>query len=260
MKPEQARRLLRELLDAISYPNGMARTDDFAGLRQVDAKVREGQMIIAALPGFGERLAKEMEADEDFLANSRRVRLEALGNYCRSAERFLSAGVMRPEKKKLFKAPNTAHLTAVFPQLDEVIQERWLEAQRCQHASAYFAAVVLMGSILEALLLARVHLSPAEANRASAAPKNRSGSVLAFHDWSLSSLIDVAAELRWIKVDRKSFGHALRDSRNVIHPWYHVQVQADYDRATCEMCWHVLRASVDDLLVSLPAAEREPNG
>jgi hypothetical protein len=42
-----------------------------------------------------------------------------------------------------------------MPGLDVVIKDRWLEAQKCQHAKAYFAAVIIMGSMLEALLLSR---------------------------------------------------------------------------------------------------------
>ena len=248
---QKARRLLQELLSSTAYADGRARVDDYAGLRQVDAKVRDGRMVIASLPGFGERLAQEMEQDDDFSANSRRVRLEALANYCESALQFLDAGVMTKTKKTLYRAPDVSQLTQVLPELDRIIKDRWLEAQKCEHAEAYLAAVVMMGSILEALLLARANLSLATAHSAKAAPKRKGGGNVALPEWSLSSLIDVAAEVGWIKVDRKSFGHALRDSRNVVHPWYQIQVRADFDRATCEMCWHVLKSAVGDLRQSV---------
>ncbi len=252
MDAKQARTLLKQNLAAIEGPGRVARTDEFAGLRQVDAKVRDVRMVIGALPGFGESLAREMAADLDFEANSRRVRLEALANYCRTALQLLDAGVIPSGKKQLIRAPkDLAKITGVMPDLNGIIQERWLEAQKCQHAGAYLAAGILMGSILEGLLLARANLAPADAFRANAAPKRKDGTQLPLHDWTLSSLIDVSAELKWIKIDRKSFSHALRDSRNVVHPWHQVRTGADFDQATCAMCWQVLRASVRDLIASI---------
>ena len=254
MKPQQAKELITRILDDIEDPNGAARTDDFLGLRQVDAKVREASMVIESLPGFGKRLARDMEADPDFEKNSRRVRLEALAGYCRSALRLLRVGAMSSTgKKKLLKAPkDLAKLTAIIPDLHDVIHDRWYEAQKCQHAQAYFAAVILIGSILEGLLLARAQMAPADAYRATAAPKTKGGESRPLHNWTLSSLIDVSAELGWIRSDRKSFSHALRDSRNTVHPWHHVRINASFDRSTYVLCWETLRASVRDLVASLP--------
>ena len=210
MDRRRAKPLLERILSEIRYANGAARTDDFAGLRQVEQKVREARMVISELPGFGSRLANEMDSDPDFDANSRRVRLEALAGYCDSALRFLDAGVMRSETKKLYKAPDVTELTKDIPQLEPIIRDRWLEAQKCVYAGAYLSAVIMMGSILEALLLARAHRDQGKAQTARAAPKRRDGHNLALHDWTLDSLINVAAEVGWLKVDRKSFSHALR--------------------------------------------------
>ena len=52
-----------------------------------------------------------------------------------------------------------------------------------------------MGSILEALLLARATLSPAIAYQSARAPKDKAGKVPAVQDWSLSALIDVAVDV-----------------------------------------------------------------
>lgn len=252
MDKARAAVLLRGILAAVETPNGVARTDEFQGLRQVDAKVREARMIIGDLPGFGERLAADMAADPDFEANSRRVRLEALGGYCHSVLRLFEAGAIPSGKKTLVKAPKSlSKITSVMPDLGAIIQDRWLEAQKCQHAGAYLAAVVMMGSILEALLLARAQMSPADAYRATAAPKRRHGGQVPLHEWTLNAFIDVSADLGWISLDRKRFSHALRDSRNVVHPWYQVRSRVSFDRGTCDLCWQVLRVSAQDLVGSL---------
>ncbi len=150
-------------------------------------------------------LVEEMESDSDFEANSRRVRLEALANYCRTALKFFDTGAIQT-KKQLFKGPDLTKITQIMPELEDIIQARWLEAQQCQHSGAFLAAVILMGSILEALLLARCSISPSDAYQSTAAPKDkRSGKALALHEWTLSTLIDVAVSKQWLKTDRGGF-------------------------------------------------------
>jgi hypothetical protein len=100
-----------------------------------------------------------MDYDTDFQANSRRVRLEALANHIRTAQRFLQTGAFE-SKKQLVRGLKLTVLTSIMPDLEPIIQGRWLEAQRCQIAGAYVSAVIMMGSILEALLLARCSSDP----------------------------------------------------------------------------------------------------
>jgi len=244
----QAAALIKGILEEIADGSGMARTESFGGLRAVDAKTREVKMVLKDSGALS--LLEAMEGDSDFSANSRRVRLEALANYCRTALKFFETGTLTA-KKQLFRGPDLSPITHIMPSLEPIVQARWLEAQRCQHSQAFLAAVILMGSILEALLLARCSISPQDAYQAAPAPKDRSGKSLALHDWPLSSLIDVCVERRWLKSDRGNFSHALRQSRNIVHPYEHARSGADFDEATCKVCWQVLNASVDDLLASL---------
>lgn len=108
-----------------------------------------------------------------------------------------------------------------------------------------------MGSILEALLLARAFKDSEKSYRAKAAPKDKNGKNRALTDWNLSNLIDVAVELGWLKTDRGKFSHALRDSRNMVHPYFEVSSNANIDMETCKTCWTVLNASVKDLISSI---------
>jgi hypothetical protein len=245
----KAKTLISGLLMEISSQDGRALTESFSGLRAVDAKVREAKMVLR--DAGANALVEEMEHDSDFEANSRRVRLEALANYCRTALKFFDTGALK-QKKQLFKGPDLAKITQVMPDLEPIIQARWLEAQRCQHSGAFLAAVIIMGSILEALLLARCSMNPSDAYQSSAAPKDRgSGRAIALHEWSLSVLIDVSVSRGWLKTDRGGFSHALRQSRNIVHPYEQARSGANFDEATCKVCWHVLNASVDDLLASV---------
>jgi hypothetical protein len=244
----RAKQLVAGVLGEIAFKNGNARTDSFVGLRAVDAKVREVKMVLR--DAGAQALVDEMDRDSDFEANSRRVRLESLAHYCRTALKFFDTGVIKA-KKELIRGPSLATVTDVMPDLEPIIQARWLEAQRCQHAGAYLAAVILMGSILEALLLARCSKNPSDAYQSPSAPKDKLGKAIALHDWTLNVLIDVSVDCRWLKTDRGGFSHALRQSRNIVHPYEHARSKADFDEATCKVCWQVLNASVDDLLASV---------
>lgn len=151
----------------------------------------------------------------------------------------------------LLPAPNVSVITTITPELEKSIQKRWSEAQRCQAGGNYLSAIILMGSILEALLLARASMSRSDVYSAKNAPKDKNGKPRNLDSWNLNSLINVAVELGWLKSDRAKFSHALRESRNVVHPNVEVTTNANFDEATCKTSWEVLRASVNDLLSSV---------
>ena len=132
--------------------------------------------------------------------------------------------------------------------LADVLWFRWQEAQKCVQAEAYLAAVVMMGSILEGVLLNRFEHNLEVGNRAKSSPKDRkTGKPKPVHDWGLSSMVDVAHEVGWLQGDVKRFSHALRESRNLVHP-YMQRLQGDVpDGDTCSICWQVVQAAVSDL-------------
>ena len=59
-------------------------------------------------------LIEEMDRDTDFAANGRRVRLEALANYCRTALKFFETGVLK-QKKQLFRGPDLTRIAGIMP-------------------------------------------------------------------------------------------------------------------------------------------------
>lgn len=134
------------------------------------------------------------------------------------------------------------------PVLGGILAGRWEEAQRCIEAGAHLSAIIIMGSVLEGVLFAKAEANPALVNRAAAAPKDKTGKPKMLHEWSLSSLIDVAHEVGWLQGDVKRFSHSLRDSRNIVHPYVHRLERDNPDADTCAICWQVVRAAVADLL------------
>jgi hypothetical protein len=252
MSSPKALSLLKGLLQEISLPSGAPALERFTSLREVDAKVREAKHVFASIEGLPPTFTDEMSANADFQMQSRRVRLVALAGYVRSAIKFAESGALVPPEKVIHPPPDVSKITVQMPTLKLIIDRRWTEAQRCMHAECFTAAIVMMGSILEALLLARAMLSTETASKSTKVPRNKSGHAMAVQDWNLNALIDVAVDVGWIKTDRGKFSHALRESRNVVHPWVEVTMRADFDLATCRTSWEVLLASVDDLLASYP--------
>jgi hypothetical protein len=248
MESEKALQLLKGIIAECTGPSGYVDGEKFSGLREVDAKREETVLILQGVSGLPDGFCQKIQADSNFTANSRRVRAETLVNYIKTAIKFIEAGGVTKPKKQILAPPNFSRLTSAMPGLEAVIEERWREAQRCQHVEAHTAAVILMGSVLEGLLLCKATLDPSRAYQSAKAPKNKEGKAVAVQDWSLSVLVEVAADLGWLKTDRAKFGHALRESRNAVHPWQAVAMKANFDEATCRTSWEVLLASVNDLL------------
>src|SRR5689334_8328250 len=92
----KAKAFISGLLKEIASEGGQALTESFSGLRAVDAKVREAKMVLRE--AGANALVDKMEEDSDFEANSRRVRLEALANYCRTAMKFFDTGALQQRK------------------------------------------------------------------------------------------------------------------------------------------------------------------
>lgn len=142
-----------------------------------------------------------------------------------------------------FTIPNIEKLP-IEPQAVPIIGLRLVEARAAMGAGAYLSVILLCGSVLEAVLLGAAQKEPASFNRASASPKNGSGTVKPFHEWSLAQFIDVACELGLLKPDVKKFSHGLRDFRNYIHPYEQMVSGFAPDEHTAKVCFQVLKAAL----------------
>ena len=128
------------------------------------------------------------------------------------------------------------------PELVESLENRWEEAQRCDKAGAHLAAIIMMGSILEGLLLGVFEQHPKTVNKGRRGPHKK------FSDWKLAEMIDVAHRVGWFNLHVQSFSHALRDFRNLIHPSHQVQRGTYPDADTCSVSWGVVQAVVNALV------------
>ncbi len=133
------------------------------------------------------------------------------------------------------------------PQFENVISQRLNEIKKCLLSDLPLSVIFLAGSTLEGLLIEKASKNIKDFNSSKSAPKDKNGNVKKINEWTLSSLIDVAYELKYIELDIKKFSHDLRDFRNYIHPRVQAIQNFNPDKHTAEISWKVLQATIASL-------------
>jgi len=138
-------------------------------------------------------------------------------------------------------------------EMRDILTRRWHECRKCVNAEAHLAAIVMMGGLLEALLVARANKMPVKDPliNATSAPKDKAtGKTLNYQEWMLDSYLKDAHELGWITESAKNVADVLKEYRNYIHPEKerrHGVVLAMNDSS---MFWQVTKVLVRQLLMS----------
>lgn len=132
--------------------------------------------------------------------------------------------------------------------VSEIIKLRLKEVEVCIGNEASLAAILLIGSIMEGVLLGTASMYPQQFNQAPSAPKERdTGKSRKFPDWTLNNFIDVASEVGLLKHDVKKFSHVVRDFRNYIHPYAQMSSRFFPDKHTALICFQVLKAAISQI-------------
>src|SRR5262245_60346416 len=137
------------------------------------------------------------------------------------------------------------------PAMQEILKRRWNECAKCVTSGAPLAAIVMMGGLLEALLLARVNKDPKKPTifAAAKAPKDKTtGKTLPLPDWTLRHYIDVAHELGWISSSAKDVGEVVRDYRNYIHPHKELSHGISLNDGDANLIWEIAKSIARQLL------------
>lgn len=135
------------------------------------------------------------------------------------------------------------NLLALNTEITDIIKRRLKEAESCISHGAPLAAIFLIGSILEGILLGIASSNPQLFNQAKCAPKEKpSNKVRKFYDWTLNDFIDVAFEIGILKQDVKKFSIVVRDFRNYIHPYQQMASHFSPDKQTAMICFQVMKA------------------
>ena len=133
-------------------------------------------------------------------------------------------------------------------ELESLISERIREAELCKDQGAYTAAIVLLGSSMEALLYGFASDRSSDALKASKAPRRNNGSNVPLGDWKFNDYITVCNEIGWIGKDVSHFGDKVRDYRNLVHVTKLFTENYELpDAGTCRMIWPVMHEVIYDL-------------
>lgn len=131
MDKAQALHLLKGVLSEIAQSNGIAKTEQFGGLLDVDAKVREVRMILEGIDGLPASLLKSMlSGDIDFEANSRRITLpqafvidvepgKCTETWCEGLSLFHNPNALHPVPEEMF--PSIARHKLIDGQIHSIL-------------------------------------------------------------------------------------------------------------------------------------------
>lgn len=139
-------------------------------------------------------------------------------------------------------------------EMKAILESRLDEISKCLHAKAPLAATVMIGGLLEALFLARANKLDDKSLlfKAVGAPKDKvSKKPLPLDKWTLSSYIEVGAELGWIRKPAKEVGVVLRDYRNFIHPERERSTGFTIGNEDAEMFWQILNQLSFQIIASV---------
>lgn len=221
--------------------NGNSKAKRFLAFLEVESDCISGKVLSEMLEIW----------NQSNLANKSKQK-EAHYNQCKNIIRRLLGKTLEEEDsqekflKKDFENISVSKLD-IDPDLVPILENRLAEANKCLQNDSPLAVIFLCGSILEGVLLGKALRSPQKFNQAKNSPKDKSGKVKKFQEWSLSEFIDVAHQLKLLKLDVKKFSHQLRDFRNYIHPFQQRESKFTPDKHTAEISLQVLKAAIASL-------------
>ncbi len=136
-----------------------------------------------------------------------------------------------------------------------ILERRWREAAVCLENGADLSSTIMMGSLLEALLLARINVLPKAEPvfRLKSTPQDKqTGKAKPLTAWMLKDYLEVAHEMGWIRDAAKRVGVVLRDYRNFVHPERELSTGINIDHNDAKMFWSVFNELAAQVIESVP--------
>ena len=113
------------------------------------------------------------------------------------------------------------------PMVRSVLQEYYGQALSSHEAGSYLGAVVGCGAVAEGLLTWLLTTRETDARAAKSARKQGSRSI---EDWTLETLVYVAQEIGAVEDDVGLLTEAVRNWRNLVHPYRRVRGSPRFDK------------------------------
>lgn len=156
--------------------------------------------------------------------------------------------LLKKNNSELMSVPNFSKIIK-DQNIEKLIISRWNECDICVHNNAKIAAIVMIGGLLEALLLAKFleYTNKPIIFGATLTPKDKEGKPLHLKDWTLKNYIEVAHELKWITTSIKDLSIILRDYRNYIHPYKEISKNDDFSVSDINVIWDVSKIIINQI-------------
>lgn len=142
--------------------------------------------------------------------------------------------------------------TISSPELVSMLERDLREAVLALATQSYKSALVLCGSIVEAVLMDRLLAREPSAIASFDRLQQNAGQAIRAKDkkissWSLSTLLDVAREENMISNNLYHWGHGIRGFRNLIHPAVEQRKEMEVSRENGEVAWSVVKRLLKEI-------------
>lgn len=125
-----------------------------------------------------------------------------------------------------------------------IVERDYLELQRAFVSQCWKACIVLSGGVLEGVLTDLLQQSSIVALGATSAPARQTD----ITRWDLSSLIDVAVQLKLVSPAISKLSHPVREFRNLIHPGNEIRNQLAFGSEEARIAIEVVNILHRDLM------------
>jgi hypothetical protein len=131
----------------------------------------------------------------------------------------------------------------------KLLVDRMEEAQRNLASSSFLSAIIMCGSVLEAMCLGYGNQRMKDVNVAYAKRYGKTPPL--FREWKLVQWIEVLEDLGVFQPTIATFGQGLREFRNFIHPGEQLAAGFNADAHAARISFHVVVAAAEDILRAL---------
>jgi len=201
-------------VDALQYLKSVA----FSWFRNHRPKL-ESVLPATSLATVDNHLQRVLEATAK--ASSRTIYKSCLKEAKAALTVLRSDSLIVLPTKASYDSPPSFATVAGDAEMQNILNRRWDECQKCVAAGADLAATIMMGGLLEALFVAKANRltdkKPLFTSKST--PKDfKTQKALKLSEWTLRPYIEVGHELGWISHSGKAIAAVLRDYRNYVHP------------------------------------------
>lgn len=246
---ERVEAVLNSLVRDITGSDGRVSLDHVADENAIALKLLEFRMLLGTLSREAVYIRDKFDQDAALHEGSTAERLERLLAYLHTTRKLLRARLIMP-LGTVVSPPDFSVIPGMLPELDDLLRKRWTEIQTARNAGSSLAAIVLMGSTLEGILLARTSAADARALRSRRAPRDSQGDPKPVATWSLSELLAVAGELGWIRIELSEVRPILRRYHQLIHPYQQTHARLPVSADDVQVAWQQFARIVKEIRAS----------